>query len=548
MKTLRIVSYAINGRGMGHLTRQLAILRWVRRILALLDIKSEIWVLTSSEADTLARREGFAALKMPSKAMMRDAGIEPNRYLGICRTWVMNAIAGLGPDLLLVDTFPGGSFGELVAALELARHRVLVARRVRQGFAEEEAYKALLPIYEQIIRPDTDGVGPILLREPDEMMEPAAARTALGVEAGRRAVYLSLGGGGDVAAPEMLPRLVRELRARDWHVVVGAGPLYIGEEIRGPGVTWLDRYVPMELLPGVDAAVAAAGYNTFHELMSAGIPTVFVPQPRIADDQEARAQRAVVAGAGRVAARLEDIPDLLEAPGDAAAARALVPTGGARAAALQALSTIVPHEDLAMADRVLAPDLLRMLEKLDRGSPVQQTRRALELVRLLAGGTPSEAAQRRALLLELQDQGHFDGPGQKAPELPGPVGDPSERVRRFLALCTDHAIPLDTAITLTRNLARKFPAARGQALLEGLELLIPTWARFDDWMGAISLLRAVPTQRGLPLEAFARQMATWLKKQEDLFDAVRDLSRTEGGGKRTIAEALRILTTEAASP
>ena len=130
-----VVSYAINGRGMGHLTRQLAILRWVRRIGQILDRRIECWVLTSSEADTLARREGFCSLKLPSKAMFRDASLDPARYLRVARSWVLNTLAALGPDLLLVDTFPGGSFGELTAALEFARRRVLVARKVRPEFA-----------------------------------------------------------------------------------------------------------------------------------------------------------------------------------------------------------------------------------------------------------------------------------------------------------------------------------------------------------------------------------------------------------------------------
>ena len=75
MATLRVVSYAINGRGLGHLTRQLAILRQIRRVAALLDLPVECWVLTSSEADTLAQREGIPALKMPSKAMLRRSTI-----------------------------------------------------------------------------------------------------------------------------------------------------------------------------------------------------------------------------------------------------------------------------------------------------------------------------------------------------------------------------------------------------------------------------------------------------------------------------------------
>ncbi|MEC7986403.1 MAG: hypothetical protein VX278_14655 [Myxococcota bacterium] len=110
---LRIVSYAINGRGVGHLVRQLSILRWIRRLCSVLDVSVETWVLTSSEADTLARREGVPAIKMPSKAMLRDAKINPTRYLRIARGWTLQAITSLSPDILIVDTFPSGSFGEL---------------------------------------------------------------------------------------------------------------------------------------------------------------------------------------------------------------------------------------------------------------------------------------------------------------------------------------------------------------------------------------------------------------------------------------------------
>jgi predicted glycosyltransferase len=142
MKKLRIVSYAINGRGLGHLVRQLAILRWVRRYGALLGVPIETWVLTTSEADTLARREGIPAFKLPSKAMLRDAGIDPTRWLAVGRQWVMNAITGLSPDVLVVDTFPGGSFGELLPVLETVPNRVLVARAVKDGVAGDDAYRA----------------------------------------------------------------------------------------------------------------------------------------------------------------------------------------------------------------------------------------------------------------------------------------------------------------------------------------------------------------------------------------------------------------------
>ncbi|MEZ4464682.1 MAG: glycosyltransferase [bacterium] len=384
MARLKVVSYAINGRGMGHLVRQLALLRQIRRVGSLLDVQCECWILTSSEADTLARREGIPALKMPSKAMLRDAGVDPARSLAILRGWVLNALAGLQPDLLLVDTFPGGSFGELLAALELARTRVLVARKVRDGFEADAAYQALLPLYDRVIIPDSRDVGPILIREREELPSRDEARRALGVPDGQRAVYLTLGGGGEVSAPDVLPRLVDALLARGWHVVVGAGPLYQGPERRGAGITWLDRYLAVELLPGVDAAVSAGGYNSFHELMHVGVPTVFLPLDRIADDQRERALRAVEAGAGRLARSLEEVPDLLESPGDAEVARSLVPGGGALAGAIAALGAVLPADDLRTAARVLRPEVVGILA---RSRLTDAPARLLELMRVLSGGS-----------------------------------------------------------------------------------------------------------------------------------------------------------------
>ncbi len=47
-----------------------------------------------------------------------------------------------------------------------------------------------------------------------------------------------------------------------------------------------------------DAAVAAAGYNAYHELIELGVPSLFVPMHRETDDQPARARWAEAAGLG----------------------------------------------------------------------------------------------------------------------------------------------------------------------------------------------------------------------------------------------------------
>ena len=119
------------------------------------------------------------------------------------------------------------------------------------------------------------------------------------------------------------------------------------------------------------------------------------------------------------------------------------------------------------------------------------------------------------------------------------------RIEAFLDLCDTHDVPAEAAVTLVRALDRKFPAAGPAALCDALEVLFPSWARFDDWMGAVALLRAVPTQRTLPIAAFADLVAGWLAGRDDLFDAVADLTRLEGGGRHPVAEALRLLAATA---
>ena len=92
-----------------------------------------------------------------------------------------------------------------------------------------------------------------------------------------------------------------------------------------------------------DLAISAAGYNSFNELMHTGVPTIFLPHDTWADDQYARAERAMRAGAAmilppeataddlrRMVTRLLD--DKLRAS-MSEAARQLAPTNHAREAA-----------------------------------------------------------------------------------------------------------------------------------------------------------------------------------------------------------------------
>ena len=136
-RSLSIVSYAVNGSGLGHVARQVAIHRWLRRYASFAGVATQHWFLTTSEADTWLWHEGFAAFKLPSKSVVEAAGVPKLSYLALAKQWIWHSLALLRPDLLIVDTFPNGSFQELLGALDLCKQRALVLRPVKADIAQQ---------------------------------------------------------------------------------------------------------------------------------------------------------------------------------------------------------------------------------------------------------------------------------------------------------------------------------------------------------------------------------------------------------------------------
>jgi UDP:flavonoid glycosyltransferase YjiC (YdhE family) len=144
------------------------------------------------------------------------------------------------------------------------------------------------------------------------------------------------------------------------HLVIGAGPLYRGRCIYGNRVTWLANGNAAEFMAAFDIAVSAAGYNSFNELMHFGVPAVFLPQRKWADDQKARAERAARVGAAVVLDSMTDANALRQAvekfgdpPQRASASRAardLVPRNHASEVASVLLGLILRGEQIAAAE------------------------------------------------------------------------------------------------------------------------------------------------------------------------------------------------------
>ncbi|MCG5053695.1 MAG: hypothetical protein KA712_12100 [Myxococcales bacterium] len=407
-KSLSFVSYAVNGHGLGHLVRMVAINRWLRRYAAYAGVKTQHWFLTTSEADSLLHREGFAGFKLPSKSVVGEAGIDKLDYLALAKQWVWHSVALLRPDVLLVDTFPNGSFHELMPVLDLCRHKALVLRPVRPAFAGP-AFRAVANLYDRIVVPghphEAGGmrqlgldpqrlrfVGPVMRGERFEVYDQQEARARLGVPEAARCWLVSAGGGGDETADALYARMdALTASAPDTWLVFAAGPLYRGRPRGGARRVWWTTPDLVAHLPAFDGAVAAGGFNTVHELLFAGIPTVFVPQDKIADDQLARAHAFGEAGAARVASlegdslaqALEALRDPQQTAALTAAAHRVVSRNHARDAAAEVLGLVLPEDLIERAREDLADELLTQAARQGLGAED-----LCELARALPGGEP----------------------------------------------------------------------------------------------------------------------------------------------------------------
>ncbi len=540
-QTIRVLSYAVNGTGVGHLNRLIGINRWLRRYAAYAGARVEAMFLTTSEADGLLISENIASFKMPSKDVVATAGISQGTYLALAKQWVWHSIALFRPDVFIVDTWPHGSFGELTQALDLCKRRVFIYRPVNEQIGGDPSFQHMLQYYDALIVPENAGdaqvivppemedkvayVGPIMTRETSELFSRTEARDRLGIYGDRTAIYVSAGGGGDPTSEEHLLNVCTALIDEpSRHIVVGAGPLYRGRVLSGDRITWLAHGGTQDLLNGIDLAVCAAGYNTFHELMHCGVPTVFIPQAKLADEQMKRAERAVAAGAAvivedslsgmAVEAAITKLENRAVRRAASQAARELVPVNAARKAAAEILRLVLPHEVLDAAEAVVDDGLLVAAHECR--TSVYAFYETL-----------------RAFCFH-HEQNKADVETAKAN---------MDEVVELVRLVTDRGIPLKVAQKIAGVMRYKLQKATIAERVRMLAELITPLASFGDWVGATSLVKTLD----IPVAALATtqisELATTLsalrRQGRNVYDAIAVISEQQEAHAQALREQRR---------
>lgn len=257
-------------------------------------------------------------------------------------------------------------------------------------------------------RDDAVRIAPISLLEVVEPLTRKEARAALGLPPDGTVGLITLGTGrlGDVSGPGAVAA-ERILESGSAHLAVTKWATADREVPITSRVTELKGVFPLvRYLAAFDFAVSSAGYNAVHELVPAGLATLFVGNTSTrTDDQEARSRRLEELGLAlhardddpaQVAAKVERLLDpSVRAELAATATSTRTRLVGAQQVA-ERVTGLIPPPD---------PDALRQIERIGRFHDFREAvkrllgERGTNLVRRLLGRTPRPVGHRTKVRL-----------------------------------------------------------------------------------------------------------------------------------------------------
>jgi hypothetical protein len=299
--TRRLLLVSDNGAGMGHLSRLMAI---ARRLPA----DTTAVIATQSYAASVAHQEGFLTEYIPSRKALDSTKW---RWSALLRDRLDHLIELHEPAVVAVDCVPHPGIVEAVRdhpeITWVWVRRAMWQRGVgAEWIAEGKVFDRVLEPGEFAAAADagatvadlasTYPVGPVTFLDESELLDAVAARAELGLD-DRPTALLQLGAGNinDIASP--VARICRYLADHDFQLVLAESTIATTPMPRIAGAKVVKIYPVSRYLRAFNLTVSAAGYNSFHEQIAFGIPTLFLPNTATKlDDQVGRARFAAATG------------------------------------------------------------------------------------------------------------------------------------------------------------------------------------------------------------------------------------------------------------
>jgi UDP-N-acetylglucosamine--N-acetylmuramyl-(pentapeptide) pyrophosphoryl-undecaprenol N-acetylglucosamine transferase len=307
---------AINGAGLGHLTRCLAIARKLRERAP----DEKIVFVATSIAVPLVHQAGFVCHHIPPFALIGKE-VSSRQWNELFRENLVAALRLHSPATLIFDgSIP---YDGLLRAMKACRgmNRVWIKRGLYKLSVDREKLRLHTRAFDLTICPgelgdstDTEEgpsvrrVGPILLVDDGETLDRSAARKALRLHEGA-AAYVQLGAGNINEIDELHKLVVAALRKMGVQIVVAQSPIAIRRSVEPLAAdrTIVD-YPNSVYYEAFDFAVLAGGYNSVTEAVALGLPAIFIPNMATgADDQLKRCHAAKAYGAYEVLEAFDEV-------------------------------------------------------------------------------------------------------------------------------------------------------------------------------------------------------------------------------------------------
>ena len=317
----RVMYLTSNGVGMGHLTRVLALARRHKT-------QAEPIIVSMSRAIRVARNEGFLTEYIP---FFRSSGMDQDRWHALLRLELIEMFRFYKPSVVVLDgNVPYlGLIEALDAFPDIKRvwlRRAMWPPDVGERFLKwTSSFDAVLEPGELAGALDRGltrnytrrlrKVPPISYLAKDETMNRATARSVLGLDPKRPAVFLQLGSGNNIKTGDVrqliIDKLTSDIEGPTPQIVLAQWQMGRPNKSHGADVIELGTFPFARYLNAFDFAVAMAGYNTFHENLRAALPTLFLSNEHPEQDEQwLRADYARIHGLG-LAARAGNNFDVL---------------------------------------------------------------------------------------------------------------------------------------------------------------------------------------------------------------------------------------------
>lgn len=309
----------INGVGLGHLTRCLAIADQVIKK----DPSSKIVFLTTSIALPLVHRAGFICHHVTPAALAGDQ-VNQADWNKLFSKSIENILELYKPEVFVFD----GSFPYVGLRRVLHRYKgkiefIWVRRGLNKASTKGAELETYAKAFDKIISPgelvgeeksmtsSSDGkvvgVNPVYLLEQDELLERKHARSQLTFGVDQPCAYVQLGAGNINEVDDVQGRVIRGLQSLGLKVVVARSPIALGDSVSNVADRTIVDYPNSRYYNAFDIGVMAGGYNSVCEAVVYGLPTIFIPNLSTgSDDQLKRVNQIRQVGLYEVLADFEE--------------------------------------------------------------------------------------------------------------------------------------------------------------------------------------------------------------------------------------------------